>query len=107
MHADRMNSFVSISREDLKTYVVSNRPSSFDDAENLARLKDAVTKSAPQAPHTSLQPSETLGGNMLSQLQVLLEATKTNTSQQQRIRGLEDEVMSLKASLQQHQKALE
>ena len=42
---DMMNIFINGLSEDLKTHVVLNQPKAFAEAENLARLRDSVTKS--------------------------------------------------------------
>ena len=83
---DMMNIFINGLSEDLKTHVVLNQPKTFAEAENLARLRDSVTKSSP--------------GNSLA------AAASTNFAQNQRIQELEGQV-NLLFSLASKKKASE
>ena len=57
---DLMNGFINGLRDDVKNHVISNQPKSFTEAENLARLREAVSRNSGlsnqlPAPQSMLQ----------------------------------------------------
>lgn len=108
---NRMNSFISGLNDELKSHVILNRPKTFEEAESLARLKDAVNKSTRCAPDTKLQGSTTL----IDQIHGLLNDPKIvgkeekrpshndqhyeRTQERQRISELEGQVQLLMTAI--------
>ena len=76
---NRMNCFISGLNDELKSHVILNRPATFDEAESLARLKDAVSKSARCGKTGVHGPTR-----LISQIQDLLTDQKMTGEQVER-----------------------
>ena len=105
---NRMNCFISGLNDDLKSHVILNRPTTFEEAESLTRLKDAVSKS------TKCIKAESHGSTkLINQIQDLLnekkpvekqtEAASSNDHrrERQRIAELEGQVQLLMSTINQ------
>ena len=78
---DMMNIFVNGLNESTKTHVILNQPKTFADAENLARLRDSVSKtSAPSFPQmpSSIPPQEQRIKELEGQVNLLFSIANKN-----------------------------
>ena len=101
-----MNCFISGLNDELKSHVILNRPTTFDEGESLARLKDAVSKSTRCVKTESHGPTK-----LINQIHDLLnekkfvekqaETASSNDHQQerQRIAELEGQVQLLMSTI--------
>ena len=76
---NRMNCFISGLNDELKSHVILNRPTTFDEAESLARLKDALSKSTRCGKTDVHGPTR-----LISQIQDLLTDQKMTGKQVER-----------------------
>ena len=105
---NRMNCFISGLHDELKSHVILNRPTTFDEAESLARLKDAVSKSTRcgktdvHGPTRLIsQIQDLLTDQKMAEKQVETPSSNSHQLERQRIAELEGQVQLLMSTINQ------
>ncbi|XP_028417213.1 uncharacterized protein LOC114541496 [Dendronephthya gigantea] len=102
---NRMNCFISGLNDELKSHVILNRPTTFEEAESLARLKDTVSRSTKCGKAELPAPN-----NVINQIHDLLNEKKAsekqvetisndNLRERQRLAELEGQVQLLMSTI--------
>ena len=103
---NRMNCFISGLNDELKSHVILNRPTTFDEAESLARLKDAVSKitrcgkTDVHGPTRLIsQIQDLLTDQKMAEKQVERPSSNSHKLERQRISELEGQVQLLMSTI--------